>query len=199
MPPLQVKAFLSPAQMYSSCVDQRDSRQFSSQTDSHLSSATLRFQSLLIETGPTTSSDHQVGISSSDSATAPSATVATTLLNPPTPTILHQQSKVSTAPGLSSLAPQQYTPFPILDQSDLDTDWSCITTSEAQSGNSLELRIHSGQTFPGIEELQYKVPIHSNSLPVTMSTLGIQHYVPRFDAGARPSYTWPRTYSRNLQ
>lgn len=180
--------------MYSSCVDQRDSRQFSSQTDSHLSSTTSRFQSLLIETGPTTSSDHQVGISSSDSATA-----ATTLLGPPTATILHQQSKVSTATGLSSPAPQQYTPFPILDQTDLDTDWSCITTSEAQSSNSLELRIHPGQTFPGIEELQYKVPIHSNSLPVTMSTLGMQHYVPRFDAAARPSYTWPRTYSRNLQ
>ncbi|ESZ98332.1 hypothetical protein SBOR_1325 [Sclerotinia borealis F-4128] len=184
--------------MDSSYVDQRDSRQFRSRTDSHLSSTTSQFQGLLIETGPTTSSDHQVGISSSDSATAPSATTATTLISPPIPTFLQQHSsESSTATGLSSPAPQQYTAFPILNRSELDTDWSCITTSEAQSDSSLELHIHPGQTFPGVENLDYKVPIHSNSLPATMSTLGIQHYDPRFDAGARPSYTWPRTYPRS--
>lgn len=198
MLPLPVTAFLSPAQMDSSYVDQRDSRQFRFGIDSHLSSTTSQFQSLLIETDPTTSSDHQVGISSSDSATVPSATTATTLISPPIPTFLQQSSESSTATGLSSPAPQQYTPFPILSKSELDTDWSCITTSEAQSGNSLELRIHPGQTFPGIEHLAYKVPIHSNSLPVNMSTLGIQHYDPRFDAGARPSYTWPRTYFKRI-
>ncbi|APA06589.1 hypothetical protein sscle_02g013590 [Sclerotinia sclerotiorum 1980 UF-70] len=112
--------------------------------------------------------------------------------SPPTPTFLQQTSASSTATGLSSPAPHQYTPFPVLNKSELDTDWSCITTSEAQSGNSLELRILPGQTFPGIELLEYKVPIHSDSLPLTMSTLGIQHYDPRFDAGARPSYTWPQ-------
>ncbi|KAI9640920.1 hypothetical protein NHQ30_010761 [Ciborinia camelliae] len=170
-----------------------------SQTDSHLSSPTSQFQGLLIEIGPATSSDHQVGISSSDLATASSATTATTLISPPTPTFLQQRSEPSTATGLSSPAPQQYTPFPILTKSELDTDWSCMTNSEAQSGNSLELRINPGQTFPGIENLEYKVPIHSNSLSETMSTLGIHHYDPRFDAGVRPSYTWPpRTYSRSF-
>ncbi|KAM0315480.1 hypothetical protein ACHAO8_003879 [Botrytis cinerea] len=178
--------------MDSPYVEHRDSRQFRSRTDSHLSSATTQFQGLLIETDPTTSSDHQVGISSSDSATAASATTATTLISPPTSTFLQQKSESSTATGLSSPAPEQYTPFPVLNKSELDTDWSCITNSEAQSGNSLELSIHPGQTFPGIENLEYKIPIHSNSLPATMSTLGIQHCDPRFDAGVRPSYTWPR-------
>ncbi|KAF7949775.1 uncharacterized protein EAE97_003284 [Botrytis byssoidea] len=175
-----------------SYVEHRDSRQFRSRTDSHLSSTTTQFQGLLIETDPATSSNHQVGISSSDSATAASATTATTLITSPIPTFLQQKSESSTASGLSSPAPQQYTTFPILNKSELDTDWSCISNSEAQSGNSLELRIHPGQTFPGIEHLEYKLPVHSNSFPATMSTLGIQHYDPRFDAGARPSYTWPQ-------
>lgn len=183
--------------MDSSYVDQRDSRQFRFRTDSHLSSTTSQFQGLLIETNPITSSNHHVGISSSESATVPSATTATTFFSPPTPTFLQIRSESSTATGLSSPASQQYTLFPLLDSSDFDTDWSCITNSEAQSGNSLQLQIHPGQKFPGIEPFEYKVPVHSNSLPTNMSTLGIQHYDPQFDAGARPSYTWPRTYPRN--
>ncbi|KAB8302539.1 hypothetical protein EYC80_005928 [Monilinia laxa] len=161
-------------------------------TDSHLSSTASQFQGLLIETNPITSPNHHVGISSSDTATVPSATTATTFFSPPTPTFLQLRSESSTATGLSSPASQQYTLFPLLDSSDFDTDWSCITTSEAQSGNSLQLQIHPGQKFPGIEPFEYKVPVHSNSLPTNMSTLGIQHYDPRFDAGARPSYTWPQ-------
>ncbi|QSZ28837.1 hypothetical protein DSL72_003342 [Monilinia vaccinii-corymbosi] len=180
--------------MDSSCVDQRDSRQFRSRTDSHLSSTASQFQGLLIETGPITFSHHPFDLSSSDSAAILSATTASTLFSPPTPTFLQLGSESSsTATGLSSPASQQYTPFPILDRSgELDTDWSCITTSEAQSGNSLELQIHPDQKFPGAEILGYQGPVHSHSLSASMSTIGIQHYDPRFDAGARPSYTWPQ-------
>ncbi|KAM3086591.1 hypothetical protein ACMFMF_000538 [Clarireedia jacksonii] len=175
--------------MESSYVDQRDSRQSRSRADSHLSSTTSQFQGLLIETCPTTS-DRQV--SSTSNSESSSASIATTLLSSSPPTFFHSSSESSTATGLSSPAPQQYTPFPILTKSDLDTNWSCITSSEEQSGTTLQLRIHPDQSFPGVESFQYKPPVHSNSLPVNMSTLGIQQYDPRFDAGARPSYTWPQ-------
>jgi hypothetical protein len=192
VPPSPVTALSFPARMESSYVDQRDSRQSRSRADSHLSSTTTQFQGLLIEACPTTS-DRQVGSSSiSETASAP---IATTLLSSSPPTFFHSSSESSTATGLSSPAPQQYTPFPLLTKSDLNTDWSCITSSEEQSGTALQLRIHPDQSFPGVESFEYKPPIHSNSLPVNMSTLGIQQYDPRFDAGTRPSYTWPRMFS----
>ena len=198
MPPSSFTAPL-PAFMDSFYIDQstEDSRQSRSRANSHLSSTAAQFQGLNIDTA--SSSNDQV-VTSSD----------TTTLTTSPPNIIEQESQPSNPTFISAPTPQQYTPFPLLSQSDLDADWSYLNSSEEQSGSAPLLRLDPVHPLLGDQSvIDHQTTFRSHSNPAAMryinstfvskiitnpliSTVGVQQYDGRFDAGVRQSYTWPR-------
>ena len=185
----------------------QDSRQCRSRSNSRLSSTAAQFQGLNItnlslpnEQGRTSSGIHH---SPDFRTTSP-------------PDFLDQGSHPSPKTIVTAPVPQQYTPFPLLSDSDLDANWSCLNATEEHSGSAPLLRLDPAQSFSGEHQhLSDQRSIRSNSNPATMryvlntsgtcrldiltdmySTLGIQQFDSRFDAGMhsgiRHTYTWPR-------
>ncbi|KAH7417062.1 hypothetical protein BKA64DRAFT_286933 [Cadophora sp. MPI-SDFR-AT-0126] len=166
----------------------QDSRQCRSRSNSRLSSTAAKFQGLNItnlsppnEQGSTSSGIHH---SPDFRTTSP-------------PDFLDQGSHPSPKTIVTAPVPQQYTPFPLLSDSDLDANWSYLNATEEHSGSAPLLRLDPAQSFPGEHQhLSDQRSIRSNSNPATMSTLGIQQFDSRFDAGMhsgiRHTYTWPQ-------
>ncbi|CAG8973147.1 hypothetical protein HYALB_00008678 [Hymenoscyphus albidus] len=160
-----------------------DSRQSRSRTNSHLSSTALQFQGLNIFESD---SDQQHFVPVGFRTTSPQSFIE----QDPDPSNSH----------ISSPIPQDLTPFPLLSDSELDADWSYLEepTTGGLSGSTPYLRLDPSQSFQRSHSSQSlhqpSTILRSNSIPANMSTVGIQQYDSRFDAGIRPSYTWPRKF-----
>jgi hypothetical protein len=171
-----------------------DSQQSRSRSNSHLSTTTSQFQELNIKSSA--KSSHEEGGTSTE---GPAST--TSFLNPdPLP---------SSTTFISSPAPQQLTPFPDFSQAELDANW-LFAEPEDTTGPTPIVRLDPAQHTPSEQSLGSHPSIsRSNSFPANMrwvhpqpdagpycsqsySTIGIQNFDPRFDAGIQPSYTWPR-------
>lgn len=155
-----------------------DSRQPRSRASSHLSATAQRFQGLnILESTPSSANQH---LGSSD-------------INPAEPTHSFPNPGRTQSPAsfIDSPAPQQLTPFPILSQSDLDAEWNYLEATPG-STEGLGLRLEP-ESYLGDQDSQTSLS-RSNSIPANMSTIGIQQYDSRFEAGIRQSYTWPRKY-----
>jgi hypothetical protein len=161
VPPSSFTAPRSPAFMDSFYIDQRteDSRQSRSRANSYLSSTTAQFQGLNIDTA---SSSNDTVVISSDISTS---TITTT--SPPN--YIERESQPSTSTFISAPTPQQYTPFPLLSRSDLDADWSYLTSSEEQSGSAPLLRLDPVQPFLGDQPVvDHQAAFRSHSNPAAM-------------------------------
>ncbi|KAG9237615.1 hypothetical protein BJ875DRAFT_136945 [Amylocarpus encephaloides] len=163
-----------------------DSRQPRSRANSHLSSTALQLQGLNIyESDPTCSSEQPFGPVGFRTAS---------------PQSFIEQDPDPSAPHITAPSPQGLTPFPLLSDSELDSDWSYLEAPGGQSGSSTYLRVDDpSQSFQpqrshSLHSLsQPPTILRSNSIPANMSTVGIQQYDTRnFEpAGLRQSYTWP--------
>lgn len=179
-----------------------DSRQSRSRSDSHLSTTTSQFQDLNIKSSAQPA--HEEGGGSTAVRTS-----TTSYLNPdPPPT--------STTTIISSPAPQQLTPFPEFSQAELDANW-LFTEPEDITGPTPIVRLDPVQHTPSEQSLgNHPSPSRSNSFPANMrwahsqsnlgpyhsqyhSTIGVQHFDPRFDLGIQQSYTWPRKSNSRSQ
>lgn len=170
--------------MDSHYIDQsvEDSHQSRSRSNSHLSRATSQFQDLNIKS--TIASTEQGGGTSTEGPT----TTTPSLLDPNS----HPASTFTSSPTT-----EQYPPFPQFSQSDIDTHWPSLAHDRSSTTPLL--------TLDPAEQLPSDQPSHShpaisrsNSYPVNMSTVGVQQYDSRFDAGVRQTYTWP-TFDMNDQ
>ena len=141
--------------MESLYIDQisEDSRQSRSRASSHLSSTAAQFQGLNIDTAS----------SSNDQAlTSPDITISTACLPPD---FLEQDSQQANSTCISAPTPQQYTPFPLLSQSDLDADWTYLDQAEKPSVSAPLLRRDPVQPFLGyhsVDDPQTTLRSHSN-------------------------------------
>ena len=192
MPPSPVTA-PHPALM-DSYIDSstEDSRQSRSRNNSHLSTTASHFQGLnILESIPSSTHEH---LGSSD--ITPSH---------PIHSFPNQGRAQSPASFIDSPAPQQLTPFPLLSQSDLDAEWTYLEANRGSSeGQGPILRLEPESYLGDQDSVGEQSSIsRSNSIPANMSTIGIQQYDSRFEAGLRPSYTWPRkfraSYSKNFE
>lgn len=133
-----------------------DSRQSRSRANSHLSSTALQFQGLnIFESDPDQQLLGPVGFRT----TSPQSFIE----QDPDPSNSH----------ISSPAPQDLTPFPLLSDSELDADWSYLEepTTGGRSGSTPYLRLEPSQSFQRSNSLQslHQPPIlRSNSIPANM-------------------------------
>jgi len=169
---------LHPTLMDSFYIDSstEDSRQSRSRANSHLSATASQFQGLkILESTPSSANEH----------------LGSTDIHPsqPSHSFLNQGRTLSPAPLIDSPAPQQLTPFPLLSQSDLDADWTYL---EATGGESSAFGLEPESYLGDQDSISERSTIlRSNSIPANMSTIGIQQYDSRFDAGLRQAHTWP--------
>ncbi|TAQ84839.1 hypothetical protein B7494_g6843 [Chlorociboria aeruginascens] len=152
-----------------------DSRHYRSRANSHLSSTATQFQGLHIQATPPPS-EH--GATASD------------ILSSSPQSFLKPDPQPRSSVVISSPAPQQLTPFPLLSKGDLDAEWSYITSTEDSPGSAPLLHLQPAP-FLGVESADHKSSASSTRHPADMSAIGIQQYDARFDAGAR-TYTWPQ-------
>lgn len=188
MPPSPVTA-PHPALMDSFYIDSstEDSRQSRSRASSHLSATASQFQGLKILESTPSSANERLG---------------STEIHPSSSShsFLNQGRTLSPAPLIDSPAPQQLTPFPLLSQSDLDADWTYL---EATGGEANTYRLEP-ESYLGDQDSvsEHSTILRSNSIPANMSTMGIQQYDSRFDAGLRQAHTWPcklKAWTRTLE
>jgi hypothetical protein len=158
-----------------------DSRQSRSRANSHLSTTASHFQGLnILESTPSTTHEH---LGSSD-----------IIPSQPTRSFPNQGRTQSPASFIDSPAPQQLTPFPLLSQSDLDAEWTYLEATRGSSEGPI-LRLEPESYLGGQDSVGEQSSIsRSSSIPANMSTIGIQQYDARFEAGLRQSYTWPRKF-----
>jgi hypothetical protein len=100
-----------------------DSHRSRSRSNSHLSATATQFQDLNI--GSTVRQLDQEGTLSEAATTS-------------TPSFLDHQT---TSDFISAPVPQQYTPFPLLSESDFDSDWPYGTSTEEQIGSAPVVRL----------------------------------------------------------
>jgi len=155
-----------------------DSRQSRSRANSHLSTTASHFQGLNIL------------------ESIPLPTLGSSDIHPSQPprSFPHQDRTQSPSSVIDSPAPQQLTPFPLLSQSDLHAELSYLESTRG-SIEGLALRFEPESYLGDQDSVGEQSSIsRSNSIPANMSTIGIQQYDARFEAGLRQSYTWPRKF-----
>lgn len=169
MPSLSSFTAPDPAFMDAFYIDPsvQDSRQCRSRSNSHLSSTAAQFQGLNITN--LSPPNEQGGISSGIHPTPDFRTTSP-------PDFLDQGSHPSPKSIVTAPVPQQYTPFPLLSDSDLDANWSYLNATEEHSGSAPLLRLDPAQSFPDEhrQHLGDHRSIRSNSNPATMR-YGIFH------------------------
>jgi len=158
----------------------QDSHQPRSRSNSHLSTATSQFQDLSIKAPATAPSTQEEG--------APLSTKLPTSSSP----FLNPDALPSSSNFISAPQPQQLSSFPEFSQEDLDTNWASLGASEDQPAPPPLLRLDSVPTLPSSDTSHRRSISRSVSFPVNMTAVGVQPYDSQFDAGAQPSYTWPR-------
>ncbi len=117
-----------------------DSRHNRSRSNSHLSSTAREFEGLNIQHIP----------SINDPEITTSTILPSSAQDPPSPKTL-----------ISAPVPQQYTPFPLLSQEDLDADWSYLSATQ----ETPQLRLDPAPTLAPEPDQR---SIRSNSNPTAM-------------------------------
>jgi hypothetical protein len=103
-----------------------DSHRSRSRSNSHLSATATQFQDLNI--GSTVRQLDQ------ERALSEAATTST-------PSFLDPTSHQTSSDFISAPVPQQYTPFPLLSESDFDSDWPYSTSTEERIGSAPVVRL----------------------------------------------------------
>lgn len=108
----------------------KDSHPPRSRSNSHLSATASQFQDLNIESTVRSLENQDGALSEAETTSTPS------FLDPAS-----LQSHQNSSKFISAPVPQQYTPFPLLSESDFDADWPYDTSTEEQLGSAPVVRL----------------------------------------------------------
>ncbi len=184
----------------------KDSQPPRSRSNSHLSATAARLQNLNLDSSVRSLEEHEGALSEAATTSAPS------FLDPAAHQSHQNLSDFTSVPTL-----QQYTPFPILSESDFPVSWIYNTSTEESLGTAPEVRLDpvcnspqdSGDQSGGypdssrsnstsVSNMRYDSvsPVLDTNADISISTVGVQQYDNRgFEStGVRQSFTWPRKY-----
>ena len=114
-----------------------DSQPSRSRSNSHLSATATQFQELNIGSNVRSLEDQEGSLSEAATTSTPS------FLDPAS-----HQSHQNSSNFINAPVPQQYTPFPLLSESDFDAHWPYGTSTEEQIGSAPVVRLDPGCNSP---------------------------------------------------